>query len=61
MKTFEEIKTYAAGVARGHFYSDEHTLWQQFEYWPAYLVEEEMGFLANAVLNAMLWAQGGEK
>ena len=60
-RTLEEIKAYAEGAAHGHFYSDEETPWEPFEDWPQYRIEEEMGNLAAAFTNAMLWAQGGEK
>ncbi len=61
MKTIEEIREYARGLARGHFYSDEETQWEPFEYWPQHLIEEEIDNLAAAVTNAMVWSQGGDK
>ena len=59
MKTNEEIKQYARGLAEAHFYSDDDTPWEPFENWDEDDIEEEIDNLAVAVYRAMLWAQEG--
>jgi hypothetical protein len=60
MKTKEEIRKYAQGLASEHFYADVEDLtpWEPFEYYPEEWIAEEVESLAFAVEEAMLWAQG---
>jgi hypothetical protein len=61
MKTIEQIRKYAIGLAEGHFYSDEGIPWEPFEDWPKADIEAEVENLAAAIEGAMLWAQGKAK
>ncbi len=58
MKTKEQIRKYAEGLAYGHFYSDEDTPWEPFEYHSKEWIEEQCSILADAIERGMLWAQG---
>ena len=60
MKTKKQIRDYAEGVAKMHFYADLDggTLWEPFEDYPKEWLEEQCENLAQAVMVSMLWAQG---
>ena len=61
MRTKKEIRQYAKGTAWGHFYSDENTPWEPFEYYPDKWLKEQCNDLADSIEDAMLWAQGETK
>lgn len=58
MKTKEQIRKYAEGVAWAHFYSDDDIPWEPFEDYPQEWLDEQCEALADAVTVSMLWAQG---
>lgn len=58
MKTKEQIRKYANGVAYAHFYSDDDIPWEPFEGYPEEWLNEQCENLAQAVMVSMLWAQG---
>lgn len=60
MKTKEQIRKYANGVAWAHFYSDDDIPWEPFENYSKEWLEEQCENLAQAVMVSMLWAQGSE-
>jgi hypothetical protein len=55
MKTKDQIRAFAEGVAWGHFYSDEDTPWEPFEKYDYEWVEDHCEMLADAIEQAMLW------
>lgn len=61
MKTKDELKQYAEGLAEGFFYTDDSctTAWQPFEYETPAEIRRECKLLAQRVYDAMLWAQEG--
>lgn len=58
MRTKEEIGKYAKGFAREHFYSYDDVPWEPFENESKDWLDEQCADLADAVVTAMLWAQG---
>ena len=61
MRTKEEIRKYAEGFARRHFYSEDGIPWEPSENHPQEWLEVHCEALADSVENAMLWAQGETK
>ena len=61
MKTKEEIRKYAESFAWGQFYSEDDIPWEPFEYYPEEWLAEQYEELADAVEQALLWAQGETK
>jgi hypothetical protein len=59
MKTTEELKARARGIAEAHFYCDDdcEIPWEPFEYHDPDEIETECQNLADSIFNAMLWAQ----
>jgi hypothetical protein len=55
MKTRDQIRAFAEGVAWGHFYSDEDSPWEPFENYEDDWVEDQCKALADAIEQAMLW------
>lgn len=60
MKTKKQIRDYAEGVAKMHFYADLDggTLWEPFEGYPQEWIEEEIANMIQVIEVSMLWAQG---
>ena len=58
MKTKEQIRKYAEGVAWAHFYSDGGTPWEPFEDYEDEWLEEQCANLTQTIMVSMLWAQG---
>jgi hypothetical protein len=56
MKTRDQIRAFAEGVAWGHFYSDEDSPWEPFENYEDDWIEDQCEALADAIEQAMLWA-----
>ncbi len=56
MRTKEQIRNYAEGVAWAHFYSDEDSPWEPFETYEDEWIEDQCEALADAIEKAMLWA-----
>jgi hypothetical protein len=61
MKTKQEIRKYAEGLAQDHFYSGDDTPWEPFEDYPQEWLEVHFEALADAIEEAMLWAQGDRR
>ncbi len=63
MKTKEQLKARAWGIAEAHFYSDDDCeyAWQPFETWDKEDIDEQIDDLANTIFNAMVWAQENEE
>ena len=59
MKTTEELKARARGIAEAHFYCDDECdiPWEPFEYHSKEWIEEQCSILADAIERGMLWAQ----
>lgn len=57
MKTQDELRAYAYGIAEGFFFADDNEVWEPFEDWDEDRVKEERDSLAGAILHAMEWAQ----
>jgi hypothetical protein len=57
MKTQDELRAYAHGIAEGFFFADDDEVWEPFEDWDEDRVKEERDSLAGAILHAMEWAQ----
>lgn len=59
MRTDEQMKARARGIAEMHFYCDEECTipWEPFEYDEPEYIERECDSLAESIYNAMLWAQ----
>ena len=57
MRTKDEMRKYARGVAEGLFYSDEDTPWEPFEHWPKGQLEEEVDNVTISIYYAILWVQ----
>lgn len=58
MKTKKEIRKYAKGFARQHFYSYDDVPWEPFENHSKSWLDEHEHDLANGIALAMYWAQG---
>ena len=61
MKTKEQVRKYAEGLAWEHFYSDDDIPWEPFEHYPQEWIDEHCEDLADCIEVAMLWAQGEMK
>jgi hypothetical protein len=61
MKTKDEIRKYAEGLAWDHFYSGDDIPWEPFENKSKEWLDEQCEDLADAIETAMLWAQGEMK
>ena len=61
MRTKEEMRVFAQGLAQEHFYADvdDYTPWEPFEHWSVGQLDEEVDNLAISVYMAMLWVQEG--
>ena len=61
MKTKDELKARARGIAEGFFYCDDECeiAWQPFEDYPDRFISEQVDDLTETIYNAMLWAQEG--
>lgn len=61
MKTAEQMKAYARGVAESHFYCDEECAipWEPFEHDDPEYIERECDSLADSIYSAMQWAITG--
>ena len=57
MKTKEQMRDYAQGIATDFFFADDNEVWEPFEDWDEDRVKEERDSLAGAILHAMEWAQ----
>lgn len=58
MRTKKEIRKYAEGFARQHFYSYDDIPWEPFEAHSKEWLDEQCDDLANDIAAAMYWAQG---
>lgn len=59
MKSKEQLKRRAIGIAEGFFYCDDECRipWEPFENWPRSEVKEEARNLSELIYKSMLWAQ----
>lgn len=59
MKTIDELKARARGIAESHFYCDDECEipWEPFENHDKEQIDEEVNSLAESIFNAMQWAQ----
>jgi hypothetical protein len=57
MKTQDELRAYAYGIATDFFFADDDEAWLPFEDWDEDRLKEERDSLAGAILHAMEWAQ----
>ena len=63
MKTIDELKARARGIAESHFYSDDECdiPWEPFENSEKKEIDTEVDNLADAIFNAMKWAQSHDE
>ena len=61
MKTKDELKARALGIAEGFFYCDDEceTAWMPFEDWNKNLLDDQVQDMAEVIYQAMVWAQEG--
>jgi hypothetical protein len=59
MKSKEQLKLRAIGIAEGFFYCDDECdiPWEPFENWSRSEIKQEARNLSELIYNSMLWAQ----
>ena len=59
MKSKEQLKRRAIGIAEGFFYCDDECdiPWEPFENWSRSELKNEAKNLSELIYNSMLWAQ----
>jgi hypothetical protein len=57
MKTKEQLREYAQGIATDFFFADDDEAWEPFEDWSDDHIKRERDNLASVILHAMEWAQ----
>ena len=61
MRTKDEMREYARGLAEAIFYCDDEcdTPWEPFEDWDEDTLEEALEDVAQSIFDAMHWVQEG--